>query len=1110
MPLNPEVVERYTRVGKKVPISMTEARFAGEPGMTTNRVKHKPLSPAGQTLKAIVILVKFPDDPPGGPTTRFRPTIWDSLLFGDTYIRGGLDTTSTKTLRNFYREVSYGTVDIVTLDLPSSVGWVTAPDNYTYYCEPDGIHDNGWGPYPRNAQRLAMDAVLAADPYVDFSQYAVDGVVQNLFIVHAGGGAEWSGGPTLIWSHAWCIPEPLYVDGVLIDCYSMEPEAEGDLLGEAHPPMAPMLPTVGVYAHEFGHILGLPDEYDYGYESRGTGRVSLMAGGSWNRVPDIYPDCASNSPAHPSAWGTAYMGFVTPITVTTTTTGVTIPPIENTPTGAMYKVVYPGTAGKEYWLLENRQQIGFDLGFAGMMTADAHGLCIYHVDENVLDRTYLYGVNDAECVSGGVYQGQTNCNCATLPPNPSNGENWYGISLEQADGLYQLELGTSGGSWQDFYSSVTGKTTFNGISTPNSSSYYSHYSCAGLVAATNISEIGQNITLNLTPDASVPSVTVIRPNGGEIFYAGSQETIRWVATDEYGPDTVDIYYSIDGGSTYPYTIAGLQPNDGEFIWTIPGRLSSACKVVVFAWDGTGNQGMDMSDNNFTIAPPPDVTPPQVMVVKPNGGELFYAGSQDTIRWVATDNFVVDSVNIYYSTDGGGTFPYTIATGEENDSVYVWTVSNTPSNSCFIKIVVYDSSLNSSEDVSDGVFAISVPFTSLNCSAAVSCTTYGAALGVVVSGTYAYVAAWEAGLSVIDISTPSSPVFLDSCQTPGDAHGVAISGSYAFVPDYLGGFSVIDISNPANLSLAKNVDREDDQAYAVAISGNYAYLADGNLGLSVFDITVPTNPIFLTSCHTGRSARGVAISASYAFVADTDSGLVVINISDPSHPSKVRACNTPGSAEWVALYGGYAYVADYDHGMAVIDISNPTDPWIVTSVETSGLAFGLYLTRGHAFVADHSSGLHVFDVSDPSQPVEVDSCDTPGLGIGVVVSEDYAYVADERQGLYIIPIQDMPIAVEAVVGPPDLSVLGQNVPNPFNPLTRIKFSVANPGRVELRVYDIAGRLMRTLVDRTLEARAYEMLWDGRDDLGSVLTSGVYFYRLEIVGGYSETKKMVLLR
>jgi M6 family metalloprotease-like protein len=444
------------------------------------------------------------------------------MLFGDVYVRGGADTTTMRTLRRFYQAASYGTVDIVTLDLPSASGWVSAPNAYAYYCQKDGLHDNGFGPYPRNVQRLVLDAVTAADPYVDFSQYAVGGVVRNLFVVHAGSGAEWSGGGTLIWSHEWSVaendgfgttPPPLYVDGVRIMNYSMEPEAGGDTMGEAGPPMTPLLPTVGVYAHEFGHILGLPDEYDYGYESAGTGRISLMAGGSWNRVPDVYPDCAGNSPARPSAWGVAYLGFVSPAVVTTLTTGITIPPIETTGAGAICKVVYPGSAGKEYWLFENRQQIDFDQGFC-RMGPSAHGLCVYHVDENVLARSFWLP-NEAECVSGGVYRGRRNCDCDTLAPNPSNGERWYGISVEQADGLYQLELGGASG-WQDFYSSATGITSFTPSTVPNTSSYYTYGGCTGLAAATNIHEVGQNITLDLTADVRTYTLDVAVAGSGTV------------------------------------------------------------------------------------------------------------------------------------------------------------------------------------------------------------------------------------------------------------------------------------------------------------------------------------------------------------------------------------------------------------------------------------------------------------------------------------------------------------------------------------------------------------------------------------------------------------------
>ncbi|MDI6807944.1 MAG: M6 family metalloprotease domain-containing protein [Candidatus Eisenbacteria bacterium] len=600
MPLNPDVVEYYSSRGLKVPYAQTEASFTLAPGSRVNRMERPTrLNKSGSTtLKALVILVEFLSAPPGGPTSRYSPGVFDSMLFGTTYIRGGADTTINRTLKNFYQEVSYGTVDIVTLNAPSTVGWITVSNPYTYYCEADGTHDHGFGPEARSVRGLVADACTAADSYVDFSKYAVGGVVENLFIVHAGTGAEWSGDPAVIWSHQWNIGDwggtGLYLDGVRIDSYSMEPECGGNTTGYGGPVSGPFLPTVGVYAHEFGHVLGLPDEYDYGSESWGTGRFSLMAGGSWNRSPDLL-ECNGNSPAHPSAWGVARLGLVTPTTVTGAENGFRLPPIETN--GTMLKVEQYGSGGKEYWLFENRQQIGFDEGFT-MMTQDAHGLLIYHVDENILGRFY-WRPNEAECVLGGQYYGNMNCNCATLPPNPSTGEKWYGISVEQADGLYELELKTSRGNAGDFYSSVTGKTVFDPSSTPNTSSYYG---CTKLIAARNISEAGDTITLDVTADVVPPSVTVTIPNGGETWIRGSYQDIAWNATDNISIRSVNILVSTDGGATYPDTVVSNQPNDGIYSWLVPDLPSEQCRIKVIALDAGLNTTEDASDSVFRINP----------------------------------------------------------------------------------------------------------------------------------------------------------------------------------------------------------------------------------------------------------------------------------------------------------------------------------------------------------------------------------------------------------------------------------------------------------------------------------------------------------------------------
>lgn len=89
------------------------------------------------------------------------------------------------------------------------------------------------------------------------------------------------------------------------------------------------------------------------------------------------------------------------------------------------------------------------------------------------------------------------------------------------------------------------------------------------------------------------------------------------------------------------------------------------------------------------------------------------------------------------------------------------------------------------------------------------------------------------------------------------------------------------------------------------------------------------------------------------------------------------------------------------------------------------------------------------------------------------------------------------------------LLEQNYPNPFNPTTTIRYSIPNDGIVTLKVYNINGQEVATLVNEPRVAGKYEATFDAKSALGSSLSSGVYFYRVQ-VGNYSETKKMLLLK
>jgi hypothetical protein len=93
--------------------------------------------------------------------------------------------------------------------------------------------------------------------------------------------------------------------------------------------------------------------------------------------------------------------------------------------------------------------------------------------------------------------------------------------------------------------------------------------------------------------------------------------------------------------------------------------------------------------------------------------------------------------------------------------------------------------------------------------------------------------------------------------------------------------------------------------------------------------------------------------------------------------------------------------------------------------------------------------------------------------------------------------------------PDEFALHQNYPNPFNPTTTIRYDLKENSDVVLQIYNLLGQNIRTLVNARQEAGYREVVWDGRNNVGNAVASGIYIYRIE-AGNFVQTRKMVLMR
>ena len=218
----------------------------------------------------------------------------DTAEFYEKLLNGENDEALS--FRKYYRDMSGGRLDIeVTV-----VNTGSALNYIAYYGANDG---EGYDVRPATLVGEAIDGADAGG--LDFSRFDNDGdgEVDVVMVIHAGRGEESGADDDTIWSHAWDLDSGAYFgdgsgartcDGVTINEYTIQPECF----------LAPGDSTIGVFTHEFGHVLELPDLYDTTYATDGVGRWSLMAAGSWNG-----PGNDGSVPAPLLAWEKARLGW---------------------------------------------------------------------------------------------------------------------------------------------------------------------------------------------------------------------------------------------------------------------------------------------------------------------------------------------------------------------------------------------------------------------------------------------------------------------------------------------------------------------------------------------------------------------------------------------------------------------------------------------------------------------------------------------------------------------------------------------------------------------------------------------------------------------------------
>lgn len=330
-----------------------------------------------------------------------------------------------------------------------------------------------------------------------------------------------------------------------------------------------------------------------------------------------------------------------------------------------------------------------------------------------------------------------------------------------------------------------------------------------------------------------------------------------------------------------------------------------------------------------------------------------------------------------------------------------------------------------------------------------------------------------------------------------------------------------------------------KTHSISQSGNYLYLNGGNAassvgGVAVVDVSNPVSPVKMGEWNT-EYVHDCRVQNDTIWAANVYTGkMSIINASNKSSLQFVRNwqaypqsavsthnCAFPVTRDYIYTTNEVSSPAGKLNVWDIRDLNNITfvRDWQPTGI-TTAIVHNIETYGNYAVIAHYTAGIRILNISNPSNPVEVAWYDTypssnstnfSGCWGVYKFSSGKIIGSDISNGLFVIKTNFImtEIPEENNSTAKDYK-LNQNFPNPFNPVTNIKFSLKENSKVSLKIYSIQGKEVADIINDRRDGGDYEINFDaGKYNLNS----GVYFYTLNVnnrSNSFSETKKMILTK
>jgi hypothetical protein len=620
--------------------------------------------------------------------------------------------------------------------------------------------------------------------------------------------------------------------------------------------------------------------------------------------------------------------------------------------------------------------------------------------------------------------------------------------------------------------------------------------------------------------AVLPSIQLTSPNGGENWPVGSEQNIAWISNDI---ENIKLDYTTNSGANWINIAPSIPVAGGSFIWTIPNTPSENCAVLVS--DVNNALLNDQSDDKFTISPQ---IIPEIIVTSPNGGEQWQGGTLKNITWSST---AVTNVKIDYSTNNGTNWVNVVASLSASSGTYAWSVPNTPSANC--KVLISDVNNALINDQSNNVFSI------FNYSAGITINTSFNFGDVTKTSSYKLL-----GLPG-NVNIPLASIMTGNPGKENDWRAFWENGTSPLI-EYNESNTFTFAPGKAYFVISKNQIVINQNVNAVQLAADNTYSIplhnEWNLISNPFDKTISWSSV--QNSNSASQPIHQFQNGSYISPANFEpyngyyffnsGGLTALKIPYNT-PGNLEKNNSPDKKELEITITsdnenksqvtiGFSEWAET--GTDLLDIFSPPSQFceinisiynkeIETSYKHLQKEYRKEINEGQEFniLVENNSDKNLkmfFNGLENFIDYEIyliDIIKDKSYDLKKTENIEIKYNSNLRAFTLLIGTKEY-IQQKQTNLIPDEYLLYQNYPNPFNPSTVISYQLPVSGNVSLKVYDILGREIITLVDEYKNAGRYEIEFHPVSGIQHP-ASGIYFYQLRS-GSFVETNKMILLR